>query len=237
MMNSAVRGSGVPSRGAALAVLCMASVFAPSIAIAQNSGSGLSIQLPTVIVTAEKEPADAQRVPVSVTPVVGQTIKDAGLDYVTDAGICAPNAHFSDFSARKLSNARFRGVGGSPANPAVTTYFDGVPQLNSNTANIDLLDVDLIEFVRGPQSTLFGRNTIGGVINVSTRRPALGGGDWTGRVSVPLATDEGVGIRGAASGPAGETFGAGVAFSYLKRDGFTTNMVTGNDLDHRDAFS
>ena len=236
MINSAVRASGVPLRGVALAVLCTATLV-PSIAAAQNSGSGLSIQLPTVIVTADKEPADAQRIPVAVTPVVGQTIKDAGLDYVTDAGIYAPNAHFSDFSARKLSNARFRGIGGSPANPAVTTYFDGVPQLNSNTANIDLLDVDLIEFVRGPQSTLFGRNTIGGVINVSTRRPALGG-DWTGRVSVPLATDDGVGVRGVASGPiAGETFGAGVAFSYLKRDGFTTNFVTGNDLDHREAFS
>src|SRR6187549_2178203 len=174
MINSAVRAGSVPFRSVLLAVLCAAALVVPSIALAQNSGSGLSIQLPTVLVTAEKEPTDAQRVPVSVTPVVGQTIQDAGLDVVTDAGVYAPNAHFSDFSARKLSNARFRGIGGSPANPAVTTYFDGVPQLNSNTANIDLLDVDLVEFVRGPQSTLFGRNTIGGVINVSTRRPALG---------------------------------------------------------------
>src|SRR5688572_2814177 len=198
MINSAVRASGVPLLGVALVVLCTATLVVPSIAAAQNSGSGLSIQLPTVIVTADKEPADAQRIPVSVTPVVGQTIKDAGLDYVTDAGIYAPNAHFSDFSARKLSNARFRGLGGSPANPTVTTYFDGVPQLNANTANIDLLDVDLIEFVRGPQSTLFGRNTIGGVINVSTKRPALSG-DWTGHASVPLASDDLVGVRGAAS--------------------------------------
>lgn len=206
-------------------------------ASAQNSGSGLSIQLPTVLVTAEKEPTDAQRVPVSVTPVVAQTMQDAGLDVVTDAGVYAPNTYFSNFTARKLSNARFRGIGGSPANPAVTTYFDGVPQLNSNTANIDLLDVDLIEFVRGPQSTLFGRNTIGGVINVSTKRPPLGG-DWNGHASVPLASDSMYGVRGAASGPiASNTFGAGVAFNYLKRDGYTTNLVTGNDLDSREAFS
>ena len=237
MINSAVRASGRPVRPALLAVLCAAAFVAPSSAAAQSSGSGLSIQLPTVLVTAEKEPVDAQRVPVSVTPVVGQTIQDAGLDVVTDAGVYAPNANFTNFTARKLSNARFRGIGGSPANPTVTTYFDGVPQLNANTANIDLLDVDLVEFVRGPQSTLFGRNTIGGVINVSTKRPAVSG-DWTGHASVPLASDDMFGVRGAASGPiAGDRFGAGVAFNYLKRDGHTTNLVTGNDLDSREGFA
>src|SRR5688572_24890232 len=118
MINSAVRASGRPVRPALLAVLCAAAFVAPSSAAAQSSGSGLSIQLPTVLVTAEKEPVDAQRVPVSVTPVVGQTIQDAGLDVVTDAGVYAPNANFTNFTARKLSNARFRGIGGSPANPA-----------------------------------------------------------------------------------------------------------------------
>jgi iron complex outermembrane receptor protein len=235
MINSTVRASRVSAHVTMLAVLSTALV--PAIASAQNTGSGLSIQLPTVLVTAEKEPTDAQRVPASVTPVVGQTIQDAGLEVVSDAGVYAPNVHFSDFSARKLSNARFRGIGGSPANPSVTTYFDGVPQLHANTANIDLLDVDLIEFVRGPQSTLFGRNTIGGVINVSTKRPALGG-DWSGHASVPLASDDMYGVRGAASGPiGGEKFGAGVAFNYLKRDGYTTNLLTGNTLDSREAFS
>jgi iron complex outermembrane receptor protein len=233
-MNSTVRAIWRRSR-TPLAVLC--SVLVPELASAQNSGSGLSVQLPTVLVTAEKEPADVQRVPVPVTPIVGQTIQDAGLEVVSDAGVYAPNVHFSDFTARKLSNARFRGIGGSPANPAVTTYFDGVPQLNANTANIDLLDVDLIEFVRGPQSTLFGRNTIGGVINVSTRRPALGG-DWSGHASVPLASNDLVGVRGSASGPIlRDRLGAGVAFNFLKRDGFTTNIITGNDLDSRDGFS
>ena len=75
----------------------------------------------------------------------------------------APNVAFTEFTARKLSNARFRGIGASPANPSITTFFDGVPQLNANTSSIDLVDVDQIEFVRGPQSALFGRNALGGV--------------------------------------------------------------------------
>ena len=70
--------------------------------------------------TAQKEPDEAQKVPVSVTAVSGQTIDDAGLETVSDAGIYAPNVHFTDFTARKLSNARFRGIGASPANPSVS---------------------------------------------------------------------------------------------------------------------
>jgi iron complex outermembrane receptor protein len=201
------------------------------------SGNVPTVQLPPVQVTAQKEPADANGVPVSVTPVNRQTIADAGLETVSDAGAYAPNAHFTDFSARKLSNARFRGIGASPSNPAITTYFDGVPQLNSNSANVDLLDVDQIEFVRGPQSTLWGRNTLGGVINVTTHRPTLGG-RWTGDLFVPFANQDEKGIRGVASGPiVGEKLAAGVAFNYLTRDGYTTNLVTGHTLDDREGFS
>ena len=77
-----------------------------------------------------------------------------------------------DFTARKLSNPRFRGIGSSPANPAITTYIDGVPQLNANSSSIELLDVSQVEFVRGPQSALFGRNTLGG-LDQHQQRPAV----------------------------------------------------------------
>ena len=100
-----------------------------------------------------KEPADAQSLPLSLTTVAKPTLQNAGIDIVSDAGAW-PNLQFSEFTARKLSNARFRGIGASLANPSITTLFDGVPQLNTNTASIDLVDVDQIEFVRGPQSAL-----------------------------------------------------------------------------------
>ncbi|HET9369331.1 MAG TPA: Plug domain-containing protein, partial [Vicinamibacterales bacterium] len=114
-----------------------------------------AITLPTIVVTAQKEPSDVKEVPASVTPVTAQTIADSGIRTVTEAAIFAPNTVFTEFTARKVSNARFRGIGSSPANPAVTTYLDGVPQLNSNSSNVELLDVGQIEFVRGPQSPLF----------------------------------------------------------------------------------
>src|SRR5262245_19919336 len=144
----------------------------------------LRITVPTVTVTAQKEPADRQKVPVSVTAVTGETIDQAGIRIVSEAAIHAPNTVFTEWSARKLSNARFRGISSSPNNPGITTYYDGVPQLSANTSSIELLDVDQIEFVRGPQSALFGRNTLGGLVNVTSSRPSRAG--WTGSLSLPF---------------------------------------------------
>src|SRR5512132_3483911 len=126
------------------------------------------VTLPAVTVSAQKEPADPQRLPVSVTLVPLEPLWNGGITTIGEASIYAPNTYFSDFTARKLSNPRFRGIGSSPANPAVTTYIDGVPQLNTNSSSIEFLDVNQVEFIRGPQSALWGRNTLGGLVNVST---------------------------------------------------------------------
>ncbi len=194
------------------------------------------VTLPSVTVTAQKEPEDARDLPVSVTVVTADTIDRAGIRIVSEAGIFAPNVAFTEFSARKLSNPRFRGIGSSPGNPGVTTFYDGVPQLNSNSSSVELLDVDQIEFVRGPQSALFGRNTLGGLINVTSRRPSAG--KWTGQMSVPFGNFSTWDIRGNASGALiADTLSASGAFSYGERDGFTINDVTGHDLDYRAAFT
>jgi len=211
-------------------------LFLPVAARAQAGSPGQvgPIQLPTVTVTAQKEPADAQTLPVSVTAVSRDTLANAGVTIVREAAIYAPNAQFSDFTARKLSNARFRGIGSSPANPAVTTYFDGVPQLNSNTSSIDLLDVEQIEFIRGPQSALFGRNTLAGVINVASARPSLT--EWTYSVGVPFSNFDSRNAGASFSGPvASGRVGVSGSISYGRRDGYTRNVVTGNDVDSRSA--
>jgi iron complex outermembrane receptor protein len=217
----------------AIAGLIPASVRAQS---SQSTTPAASFQLPPLTVTAQKEPAEAQTLPVSVTAVSDEVLRNAGVEIVSDAGVYAPNAQFTEFTARKLTNVRFRGIGASPANPSVTTYFDGVPQLNANSASIDLMDVAQVEFVRGPQSALFGRNALGGLINVTSARPSLNG--WTGSLSVPFANASSREVRGSIGGPviAGKLGVAG-AIQYGTRDGFTTNDLTGHDLDSRSAFS
>jgi iron complex outermembrane receptor protein len=200
----------------------------------QAQAPAASFQLPPLIVTAQKEEADAQGLPVSLTAFSEQTIRNAGTTIVSD--LFAPNVYFTEFTARKLSNPRFRGIGASPANPAVATYFDGVPQFNTNSSSIDLIDVAQVELVRGPQSALFGRNSIGGLINVTSARPPLSG--WTGSLSVPFANFSSREVRGNIAGPVVDgKLGVSGAILYGQRDGYTVNDLTGNDIDSREAFS
>ncbi len=207
-------------------------VLAPTLAAAQTNPSP-SVVLPTVIVTAQKEPAEVKEVPASVTAVTADTIAGSGLLTLTEAAIFAPNTVFTEFTARKVSNARFRGIGSSPGNPAITTYLDGVPQLNSNSSNIELIDVNQVEFVRGPQSPLFGRNTLGGIVNVTSTRPSMS--RWTGSVMAPLGNAGAVDVRGNVSGPLTDKTAISFAGGTQRRDGFTRNTVTGNDLDSRNG--
>jgi iron complex outermembrane recepter protein len=208
--------------------LMPAAVFAQGTPAASQPGR---VTLPTVVVTAQKEPEDIQKLPISVTAVTKEGIADAGVRIISDATTHVPNTFYTEFTARKLSTARFRGIGGSPANPGITTYVDGVPQLNTNTSSIDLLAVERIEFVRGPQSALFGRNTLGGLVNVVTERPSLTG--WTASVTAPFGNYGAKQIIGAVSGPLGSKVAVGVSVGHAEREGFTTNVITGNDLDRR----
>ena len=215
-------------------LLTVASLSVPVLVAAQAANQSNPFQLPTVTVTAQKEPADSQTLPVSVTAVSGETLTNGGVSTIRDVAIFSPNTQFSDFTARKLSNPRFRGIGSSPANPSITTYLDGVPQLNSNTSSVDLIDVEQLEFVRGPQSSLYGRNTLAGVINVASARPSLTG--WTGGFSVPLANFGSRDVRGTFSGPlVSGQLGVSGAIRYGQREGYTRNRITGNDVDSREA--
>ena len=232
-------------------------VLLSSIAAAQTSGaagssgsSGASqasqvpVRVPgsSVTVTAQKEPADPATLPVSVSTVQEDLIKASGITFVSDAGIFSPNTYFTEFSARKLSNPRIRGIGASPANPGVVTYVDGVPQFNSNSSSFDLVDIAQIEFVRGPQSALFGRNALGGLINITSGRPSMA--KWGGNLFVPFGSDGQFDVRANASGPiATGKLAAGFSVAFSERDGFTKNgypqPVTRSDaaIDSREGFS
>ena len=191
------------------------------------------ITLPPVVVTAQKEPAEAQRLPVSVTAVSDEVIAAAGITTVSEAAVMSPNTRVAELSARKVSNPFVRGIGSSPANPGITTFIDGVPQLNSSSSSIELLDIEQIEVVRGPQSALFGRNTLGGLVSVASARPSLG--KWNGQLMVPFGNSGAREVRASASGPVTDSLAVGVSYGHGERDGFTVNDVTGHLLDSRSA--
>ena len=202
---------------------------------AQAQGDEDVAHLEDVIVVAAKYPAPAQEIPSSISAFDSDAIGEAGIDLIGNAAVYVPNINLVEFSERVLSQPYFRGVGSGPSNPAVTTYIDGVPQLHGYSANIELLDVKQVEFVRGAQGTLYGRNTVGGIIHILSRSPNFSSWEYSleggygsydffhgkFRLSGPLIRDE---------------LGFSLAGGYSSRDGFSDNDITGHDIDSREAF-
>lgn len=191
----------------------------------------LRVTLPPVKVTAQKEPTDKQELPASVTAVTQDTLASSGITTLSEAGVVAPNTFFSDFQARKLSFPRFRGVSSGPGNPAITTYVDGVPMIHTNATSVELIDVEQVEFVRGGQSALYGRNALGGIMTVASARPSLS--RWTGGATVPIGNYGSYSGRGTVSGPVTSRSAISVSAGRSVREGFTSDTVRGTDIDTR----
>lgn len=218
---------------AALALgYCSAALAQP----AAQTAAEKPIDLNEIVISAPKLSKSLLEAPLSATVTTGRTIEENRINTVKDAAFYAPNTFFTEFTARKLSNPRFRGVGGSPNNPGVTTYLDGVPQFNSNSSSITLLDVGQIDFVRGPQAALFGRNTVGGLINITSNRPSLDAG-WHGSLETTQGNYGFQDYRGSITGALlPDTLGFSFAGGYQSRDGYTKNTVTNSPIDDRDAW-
>lgn len=191
-------------------------------------------EIEPIIISAPKLHQDLLSLPLSATVSDHNFLDSAMVRFVKDAAIHAPNTMFTEFSARKLSNPRFRGIGASPMNPGVTTYIDGVPQFSANSSSLELLDVEQIDFVRGPLGALYGRNTVGGLINITSRRPSLT--SFGGEFQTTFGSYNLYDFRGSVTAPLiKDQLGFSFAGGHSERDGFTTNTLTGNDLDNRSA--
>lgn len=192
-------------------------------------------ELPEMVISSQKIGRDLLNAPISATVADQAFLEQAAIRNVKDAAIYAPNTFVNQFSARKLSNPYFRGVGGSPLNPGVTTFFDGVPQFNGNSSSLELLDVEQIDFIRGPQGALFGRNTVGGLINVTSSRPSLD--SFGGEFETTFGNYNSYDVRGRVTTPLiQDQLGFSFAGGYSERDGYTDDTVSGSDIDNRSAY-
>ena len=198
-----------------------------------NGNKPLTAEPVTIIVTATKEPEPAQSIPLSVSTVTETMFRDAAVQSVKQASAYAPNVFINEFTARALSNPFFRGIGGSPTNPGISTVIDGVPQLNGFSSNIELVDIGQIEFVRGPEGALYGRNTAGGLINITSRSSSE---TWTSKAQGGFGNYNYRDLRASISSPLlKDRFSLNLAGGYSGRDGYTVNDQTGKDLDKRGA--
>jgi iron complex outermembrane receptor protein len=155
-------------------------IAAAQAAAQQTATSAADTGVGEIIVTAQKRAENVQNVPISISAFTAAALKTRGISDVTAMGALAPNVTldagtpFSGSSA--VLSAYIRGIGQDDfafnMDPGVGVYVDGVYLARSVGANQDLLDVDRVEILKGPQGTLFGRNTIGGAISIVTKKPA-----------------------------------------------------------------
>ena len=127
-------------------------------------------QLDAVVVTAEKQESNIQNVPVSITALSSRDIDAYRLWANKDLKGIVSNLYSADpGDGRNVIS--IRGITSTSYDPAVVTYIDGVPQFTLDTYIPQLFDVDHIDVLKGPQGTLYGRNALGGVINIVTKQP------------------------------------------------------------------
>lgn len=124
-----------------------------------------------VTVTAIKQAESLNLQPVAATTIGEQAIDRYNITSMKDASELVPNFFMPDYGSRMTSSIYVRGLGSRMEQPAVGLNVDNIPVLNKNDYDIDLFDIERIEVLRGPQSVLYGRNTMGGLINIYTLSP------------------------------------------------------------------
>ena len=200
----------------------------------------VSANLEEVVVTARKKVESLQDTPISVTALSGDRLEDMGLSRITKLQNVTPNLVFQNTPAYSGAgnNAAvyIRGVGQKDfvptIDPGVGIYVDEVYLGRSAGAVLDMIDIQQVEILRGPQGTLFGKNTVGGAISITTTKP---NDEFGGKVDVKIGTDERRNIRGVLNVPLSDTLYARGSFGTLQQDGYVLRPFDGKDLGNQDT--
>ncbi len=205
-------------------------------AFAQTAAAEEEGGIADIVVTARKTEESLQTTPVAVTAVGEDRLVATGLQNVTDLQQSAPGLTIARGSAGTAGIAfvAIRGQGNLQPilanDPAVATYIDGVYISRPTTAQSDLRDIQRIEVLRGPQGTLFGRNTTGGALNVITKDPTQDfGGDILGEVGNRGHRSVSFGINA----PIADNLAGRIMYSFRDSDGIGTNDFLGTDVGDR----
>lgn len=198
-------------------------------ALAQETGDTESASgIGEIIVTAQKRAQNLQEVPISVTAFDDVAIKEAGFTNSLSIGDQVPNLEIKTFGG--VPNIFIRGVGNNDFNASsigpISIYRDDVVVASTGSQIFSLFDLERIEVVRGPQGTLFGKNTTGGAIQFFSKLP---GDVFEGNARIGYGRFDLFEAEVAASLPLGEGLSMRVAGTMRRRDGEKTNLFTGND--------
>ncbi len=222
--------------GAAAVALC-----APSMALAQDAEAPEAedeFSNNTIVVTATKREQTLQETPVSVSVTSAETLDNAQIRDVLDLQTVTPSLRVSQLQNSSSTTFIIRGFGNGDNNfgiePSVGVFVDGVFRSRSIGSLGDLANVQRIEVLNGPQSTLFGKNASAGVISVVTREPQF---DFGGSVEAVYGNFNTVVVKGDVTGPISENVAFSVDASYNRRDGIAEIVNLGADLNDRNRWS
>jgi iron complex outermembrane receptor protein len=202
---------------------------------ASQPGGGIQ----DIIVTAQRREQSVQDVPIAISAFTGDQLASQGVSNTLQLGQYVPNLVAQNNTGIGSANAYYlRGLGNTESiatfDPPVGTYVDDVYLSRQNANNLSLFDVERVEVLRGPQGTLFGRNTTGGAINIILRQPELGrfggyGEVAYGRYNKKLA-------RASVDVPLAPTFSAKLSGYWQDDDGYVKNTTTGDRLNDDDGW-
>ena len=187
-----------------------------------------TITVDKVQITAIKQGLVLRSEPVASTIVGSRDISRRHVDALTELSQQVPNLHIPDYGSRMTSSIYVRGLGARIDQPVIGLNIDNVPVLNKDNFDTELAEVERIEVLRGPQSTLYGRNTMGGVINIYTLSPLA----WQGvRLMAEYGNGASARIRASLYEKLTPEVGMSVSGYYTRSNGFFTNDYTGERCD------
>ncbi|MFT4613961.1 MAG: iron complex outermembrane receptor protein [Bacteroidia bacterium] len=207
------------------------SLLVSGLALVSADLQAAQAQLEEIIVTATKRETSLMETSASISAFDGEAFDLLGIEGGRDLVARTPSLSIGTF------RVSIRGVGrpnlAVGSEPGVGIYWDGVYNTENGIFNYArFMDIERIEVLRGPQGTLYGRNSIGGAISFISKRPAA---DWGGRVTAELTNYDGKLLQGYASGPVTDKLGVLVGVSKYEREGFQDNTFNGKDYDEDDT--
>ena len=191
-------------------------------------------QVEEIIVTATKRAESIQDVPISISAYSGDFLENSDIRTLQDLSLYAPN--FTMAYSSQATNARIfiRGigsVGNSGIETSVGVFVDGVYYPRPGSVIGNLLDIEAAEVLRGPQGTLFGRNTAAGALNLRTRKPS---DESEGYVQAGFGDFGAYSLEGVVNAPISDTVAFRLAGKYAERDGYGYNTLTDEEIGERD---
>ncbi len=190
---------------------------------------GALAQIEEILVTAQKREESVQDIPISVQAFSGEEIRELGVVRVSEVTTLAPNMAISMQNPANQSIA-IRGIGTSDffgaAPGSVGVYMDEVTMSSPYLTALGLFDMERVEILRGPQNTLFGRNTTGGAVNFISKRPEVGG-ERDGFIDVTYGSYERIEVQTGASFQLGDTAAVRIAGKSYDRNGIWDNIDDG----------